>query len=674
MTALTTEPRGLPLPRATFAAAREPAAAWLASFALTVYLALSGGGYDIVVRSEVGLVLWWFAILGLLVGVLPRVRLEPLGWLVLALLTAFLAWTWIGASWAPSQEQALNSVALVSAYVGVLAIGVLALTSDSGRAVLSGLAAGIAVVCAIALLSKLAPSLFPYDSSKKLYDTSRLSYPFDYSDGVGEFAALGLPLLLYAASGARTLVARALAQAGLPVVLLCLAMTVSRGGIFAAIVGVIAFYALAPDRIPRLVAGAIAAAGIAVLMVALLHREALRDSLGIAPASERHSMTLIVIAVVVVSALAQLTYGLLARRVRRPRWLKFSRRSAQRITATVVAVMAALVIVAFAGGTVSNLWHDFKQANPTSHSNQYFRLLSLAGSHRYQYWQVAVQAFDSSPFHGIGPGAFQYYWAQHQTLGEYVVNAHSLWIETLAELGIIGLLLIVAFFGSAVLAGARRALRAGATARLQAATASAALLGFCAAAAFDWVWQIGVVPIIAMLLVAVVVTSGRGSAAAVIDADTPPAPDADLTPPAAAGTVSGRRTGWSVRVPLVIAALVACWGIAVPLASTIAVRDSQTAARRGDLQQAFKDAATAQSIQPGAAGPRVQRALLLEQIGEIHAARGAIAGALKRDPLNSTTWLTASRMAVEAGDAHAALADYKRAKALNPTAAQIFPG
>src|SRR6185437_14463213 len=112
------------------------------------------------------------------------------------------------------------------------------------------------------------------------------SYPFDYSDGVGEFAALGLPLLLYAASGARTLLARVLAQAGLPVVLLCLAMTVSRGGIFAAIVGVIAFYALAPDRIPRLVAGAIAAAGIAVLMFALLHREALRDSLGIAPAAE----------------------------------------------------------------------------------------------------------------------------------------------------------------------------------------------------------------------------------------------------------------------------------------------------------------------------------------------------------------------------------------------------
>lgn len=103
------------------------------------------------------------------------------------------------------------------------------------------------------------------------------------------------------------------------------------------------------------------------------------------------------------------------------------------------------------------------------------------------------------------------------------------------------------------------------------------------------------------------------------------------------------------------------------------MRDSQAAAHRGDLPQAFKDAASAQSIQPGAATPRVQRALLLEQIGEIGAARSAVAGALKRDPLNSTTWLIASRLAAEAGDTHAALADYKRGKTLNPTS-PIFEG
>jgi tetratricopeptide (TPR) repeat protein len=716
MTALTIDSRDpFGLLRLRTAVGIQGVLSWVATFSLTVYLAMSGGGYDIVVRSELGLVVWWFVVLGVLVGVLPRVRLEPLAWLALGLLTAFLAWTWIGASWAPSHEQALNSVALVSAYVAVLAIGVLALNSGSGQAVLGGLAAGIVVVCAIALLSKLIPSLFPYDSSTKLYDTVRLSYPFDYSDGVGEFAALAVPLLLYVASGARSLPTRMLGQAGLPVVLLCLAMTVSRGGIFAAIVGAIAFYALVPDRIARLPSGVFAAAGIAALMLALLHRAALRDSAGIAPGSERHSMLAILIAVVVASALAQLVFSLLARRVPRPRWLVVSRRRAQVITALIASVLVALGVIAFAAGTVANLWHDFQQANPSSHSNQYFRLLSLAGSHRYQYWQVAIKAFDSSPFHGIGPGDFRYYWAQHQTLGEYVVNAHSLWIETLAELGIVGALLIVGFFLSVILAGVRRALCATAAGRLPAATAAAGLIAFCAAAAFDWVWQIGVIPMIAMLLAAVVVTSGRGDAvrgpdqAAESSADSvrrraprtvlaarntgsppgdpkpvtvepappEPPPPADMTDTHTTDTHTQRRAPRQfrrlVRVAAVIAALFACWGIAMPLASTISVRNSQAAARRGDIPLSFRDAANAESIEPAASSPRVQTALLLEKIGEIHRARQVLAAALRLDPLNSTTWLTASRLATEAGDADAALADYRRAKALNPTS-PIFGG
>ena len=78
--------------------------------------------------------------------------------------------------------------------------------------------------------------------------------------------------------------------------------------------------------------------------------------------------------------------------------------------------------------------------------NSYFRLLSIAGSHRYQYWQAAVHAFEAHPWDGIGPGTFQFYWSAHNTLAEFVRNAHSLWIETLAELGIVGLALIGGLF------------------------------------------------------------------------------------------------------------------------------------------------------------------------------------------------------------------------------------
>ena len=47
----------------------DAATGWLLGFAPTVFLALSGGGYDIVVRSEVGIVVWWVVLLGAIVGV-----------------------------------------------------------------------------------------------------------------------------------------------------------------------------------------------------------------------------------------------------------------------------------------------------------------------------------------------------------------------------------------------------------------------------------------------------------------------------------------------------------------------------------------------------------------------------------------------------------------------------
>src|SRR5436853_7741222 len=102
------------------------------------------------------------------------------------------------------------------------------MTRVGTRGIVLGLASAIAFVSALAVLSRLVPSWFPADSTANLYATSRLRYPFDYSDGVGEFAALGLPLLLFAATEARTLAGRAVGAAALPVVVLCLAMTVSR--------------------------------------------------------------------------------------------------------------------------------------------------------------------------------------------------------------------------------------------------------------------------------------------------------------------------------------------------------------------------------------------------------------------------------------------------------------
>jgi tetratricopeptide (TPR) repeat protein len=277
----------------------------------------------------------------------------------------------------------------------------------------------------------------------------------------------------------------------------------------------------------------------------------------------------------------------------------------------------------------------------------------VAGSHRYQYWQVALHAFDSSPWKGIGPGTFQYYWAQHQTLGEFVLNAHSLWIETMAELGVIGLALIAGFFVWVLLSGSVRALRAPLETRALRVGALAAVAAFCASAAFDWVWQIGAVPVVTMLLCAVCVGGaelpGRSSAA------------------------SRARRAWPVRLGLGVAALIALWTIVVPLASTVEVRSSQAAAQRGDFAAALRAAADAQQVEPGAASPRLQRALLLEQLGDIPAAAAAVAQAEARSPWDWQIWLVASRIATEQDQPRVALSDWRRAKSLNPRS-PIFGG
>ncbi len=627
------------------------------ALALSIYLALSGGGYDIVARSEIGLVVWWLVLLGVLVGALPRTTIPGAGWIAAALLAGFLLWTWTGLSWTTSHQRTLDQVCRVSTYLGVLVLGLCAVRADNARALVGGLACGIAAVSLLAVLSKLTPSLFPSNAASSFYATARLSYPFDYADGVGEYAALAVPLLLYMASDARNLWVRAGAAGLLQPVLLCLAMTVSRGGILAAALALVVFVALMPDRIPRLVTLALSGLGIAVLMVALLDRPALRDSIAAAPPAQRHSMLLLLVVVMAAVAVLQFLLALVMRRARRPRWLEFSRRGAQRVTVAIIGAVAIVVVAAAASGTVGRLFSQFKQWNPSRGTSQYSRLLSLAGSHRYQYWQVAWRAFLSSPIHGIGPGTYRYYWQAHTTPAhaEFVLNAHSLWFETLAETGIVGWLLIAAFFGAVVAFGAARSLQHTEPERALIAAATAAVVAFIGAASFDWVWQIGVVPMVTMLLVAVVFGAARRRSAS--------------------SAANGPRRWRNVagRTAAVAAALLAIVLIVIPLTSTIEVRASQAAERAGKLRIALADARNAAAVEPGAAAPFLQAALVYEQADDIPNAAHEISIAVKHEPDNYTLWLTAARIETELDHPVRALADYQRARLLYPTST-LFGG
>jgi tetratricopeptide (TPR) repeat protein len=326
-----------------------------------------------------------------------------------------------------------------------------------------------------------------------------------------------------------------------------------------------------------------------------------------------------------------------------------SRGAARAVTALILAAVVAAVVALVATGTDNELWQQFKQPTAPATSNQYHRLLSIAGSHRYQYWHVAMRAFDAHPWKGIGPGTFEFYWAQRDPIAEFVRNAHSLYVETLAELGIVGLALIGGFVVFVLVAGSIRALRAPPPTRLLIATAVAGFAAFAASASFDWVWQMGVIPIVAMLLAAGAVASLREEAAAVI---------------------ASRRPGTrfvATRLLLAAGFVAALVAIAIPLTSTIAVRSSEAADRAGNYRAALKDALSAQRIEPSAATPRLQRAQVLEQMGDLAGATRAIDEAETREPTNWRIWLVASRLAGKTGQPQLALADYRRARSLNPS-------
>ena len=490
---------------------------WLLGFGLIVYLGLRGGGYDPLVHDQVGIVVWWILLAGVLVGALPHRRLSPLAWCALGLLGGFAAWTAFSLGWTESVERTSSDLALVGSYLGVFALALFMRGRRSGRRMVAAVGTGIVLVSTIALLSRLHPGWFSEAQQTAKFLPSargRLSYPLNYWNGLAALVAVGLPLLLQLATCAKTVFFRALAAATLPALALTSFLTLSRDGAAAAIFALVVFIALTPDRLPKLLTLLTAGVGGAILIGATSQRGALQHGLLGATAqhqgNEMLAMTLIVCAgvgLIQAGIATVLTHGM------RPGWTRLSRRQS---LAFVLAGTFTLLIAAGAfdaPGRLSHAWSDFKrQGSPGKGAT---RLNSVAGEGRYQFWSAAVREEQSKPLTGTGSGTFEYWWNRDGDIRASVIDAHSLYLQTLGELGIVGLALLATFLAAILLGGARATMRAGRRGRPQLAAALAGCAAFCLVASFDWVWQIPVLPVAMLLLAATLVsaeTSSRGSA------------------------------------------------------------------------------------------------------------------------------------------------------------------
>ena len=495
--------------------------AWLLPLAVIAYLGLNNGGYETIQRSEVGIILAWSLLVVTATAAVPLAGGTRAGRVGLAILFAFVAWTALSLAWTESSERTMIEVARVGSYAAgfALALGARAYW----RQMLAGTATAIVLICVIAVLSRLEPGLFPEQDVGQFFSqevVSRLAYPLNYSSALGALAAIGLPLLLGLTAVARTIPAQAAAAAALPVCALTLWLTASGLSLGAAVLGLGAFIALAPDRIPKLATLLVAAAGSAVLFAAEVQRHAL--DLGLTgPPAEKQGDELLVIALVVCAGvgLVQVAISLAARHAERPSWLQFTR--TQSVAAVALAAVAALTVAIAAGapGEASDAWDRFtsEPAETPTHETRAGQILEFSSNGRYDFWSAAFDAGKADPLTGIGAGTFEFYWTEHGDFG-FVRDAHSLYFETFAELGIVGLLLIVAFTLFVLGLGVARALRAPPARRAALAAATAGCVAFFAAALTDWMWELSVLPAIFLVLAAVAIAGGEQADPATIGA------------------------------------------------------------------------------------------------------------------------------------------------------------
>ena len=517
----------------------------------------------------------------------------------LAALAGLLAWTLLSYAWSLDGTASIAEGERLVLYLATAT----ALLTLSGAATRGALLAGVLVAASLLCLAGLADVLVGDDAigprSADPGSPLRLAEPLGYANAVAVLAAMGALLALGLGAATNLVAARAACLALPPPLLATLYFTYGRGAWLALGLGLAAALAAGPNR-RRF--GVAALAGAPPAFAAVL------------AAATVDGHWLLTTALVLCAAAAAATGVVLASLEQR-----FDVRFAALLAAA--GLVAAAVVVAATGGPVDLVRaaeHSF--TTPTHAGGGPARLLTLSGSSRIDYWRVAAEDVGDHPVLGSGAGSYRRYWYRHRPVPQPARDAHSLYLETLAELGPLGLALLVVILGAPLVAGlrARDALTPAALGPFAA---------YLAHAGQDWDWEMPAVTVTALVCAVALLLSAR-----IREAPLPPL----------AGTVAA-------AVALVLAAL-ALLAYAGNREVAVAESGQPSAARR------------AARLQPWSAEP--WRLLGEAQLarGEVSAARASFRKGIERDDGDWELWLDLALATEGAERAHA----IEQAQELNP--------
>src|SRR6202000_534602 len=112
---------------------------------------------------------------------------------------------------------------------------------------------------------------------------------------------------------------------------------------------------------------------------------------------------------------------------------------------------------------------------------------------RTQFWEVALEGFDEKPVTGQGAGTYEFAWDQHRPIDVTNTQAHSLYLQALDELGIVGGLLVLGLVLFLLWTGFTAWRAAGGRERELYAILLGVAFAFAVGVAYDWFWQLALV-------------------------------------------------------------------------------------------------------------------------------------------------------------------------------------
>ncbi len=456
--------------------------------ALVAYAGFSAGGFFPGTQATVAIVVTWILLVRILLAHEPFAGIGRTTAIALAGLGAFALLTLASGARSGAPSRALVAFELAWLYLLVLLLfGSIPASLDRLRWLVRGLALGIAAVCGAALFTRLLPDVW---HTAAQVANQRLSYPVTYWNALGLLAALGALCCLHLSGDAdEPPLSRVLGAAAMPPLLATLFFTFSRGAIAAGAAGLLVWALLARPR--ALLSGALAALPAAALLLSAYHANLLDtlDPTTRAAVAQGHHVARVALACVIGAAIVRAALIPLLD----PQLPLTARLPRRRVVVGGAVAVVVLIAIPLGAHFAAHEWRGFTSSQGMAGSQDLRqRLTDPSNDGRLPLWHVASAGFRSAPLLGHGAGTFQLAWAAQRTTPNFVVNAHSLYLQTLDELGLLGLAaLAVALL--AILVGL--ALRARGAARPLYGLLFALMVMWVLHAGVDWDWEMPTVTI-----------------------------------------------------------------------------------------------------------------------------------------------------------------------------------